>query len=1467
MSIGFESTDSGRCSVFKRKFAVLINEIMDMAIAQPIYTRKAMIAIPRIFEIMLYPGYKWGGHGSFNFGETSKPWSLILPILDGTFLDKYIERDPVLVKNLRYACLKLFYQSIQVESIKHCPNLVRVAVQDNNTRYRDRDNDNSDDDGYDDNNYNFVSVLLWFASTVIDAVPDTGKSLFTAVMNRWKAKNIWFRVHNHRYPYSSKSKINNWRSYVVERYMKQIYPRRKRFEMLGDFLDGILALNQRLVLKPRESVTLAMIEIYRVSYHILNEFREVIIMQYGVENLLPWFQIFVNMYKQCKGNVSSLNVSGFIPSLNTVWSRFYDNLVKYTIFIPKEKKLSRAERKAKTYKSISPRAGAFPYSILDIALAHPDDKEYRELAVLVFNARPVRSTLYLRFMETGNNDLISASNRVSKIVTVAKPVAAHMTDTTADADTTAGAVTEEPTAEESSAEVGNVFGDDSDEDDSDEEDSSSEESVGTGNMSEIESDSEEKIEVIELDEKEQADELLRAQTRSISLMELFVQRVIEAKYGLTFNWTGFNAIYSRVCTYDHAGEGSKRERKLVKAALKNVFMTILNRGLNTESPQPYYKKLTLDFVINSYACLLFFVAEEAVTHDIPLVANLWENIVMDYALNECRSPNSVSPHIPSLLNSFHTNTNSIVFKLSNKSKDISPVAMNILTPMVNSFIDDSNQKFENLSATAKISRSAIDYILTNYASASSSETDRPRSLGQIILDDKRWAIAQAIMNMQQVKERRDSPTNTCSFSSAVAFITNDLPVVANTMTQVSRLTRLIRSDKKLRNHSRAVKKSVIEVVDNVLKNVLGRRKVSDNQPLDLVKRPVIDQLSIYESVLHAWCIDQSFLSIIYRIINSPKTQIESFNWQLLFEWLLVIGEKHLAVSTFVSFIERLNSMITPLWRTIKTAGDEVQNLMQFLVEIASNPELHPRYRSYCYRIMQAFQNKIEWLSVVCPPPSQVMNCILDAFLYAYQLTLNGTRQPMFTSIQAYVKCVQDRERSELEKLRKEQKYLAKLQLEEFGDDDDIMNVGRDDYKGDDDEDDDEDDDVAITDTGGDIAQPDINIGMVENASPPMMNVIEDYIPPSKRGGREKENLKGEGEDYMNVDDDEETSAKKLKIYVGPLTVKLLEHFFSFESFINLSINSNLLTDHSLLLAVQSMWTMVRTIPGLVHQAQDLIQQLLISSFIIIARYPHKWDVASDCTGSPDKNVGKDTGAAGYRRSRGQVSVASNPLQLCEFKTADIDPDIIYELVSMSCAMMTITDGVWGANPLLKILELTDVEVRRSRVLQQWFSLRFLVRSAANEATRQFPFEVKQYNCNGVIFENYESKLEEYDIIEMDAINKDWPELRNVFLSSQQLATLEELPEHRWMKDASLRKPARLRLENMPFTWFDRWMRLLSEVKRASTQGEIELEVSLLKQVISEYKSDDDRQRFLKRFDSIVDENWWTRDITASGYEY
>eukprot|EP01084_Bolivina_argentea_P232926 392446_1 len=127
--------------------------------------------------------------------------------------------------------------------------------------------------------------------------------------------------------------------------------------------------------------------------------------------------------------------------------------------------------------------------------------------------------------------------------------------------------------------------------------------------------------------------------------------------------------------------------------------------------------------------------------------SVWDDIVMHYAINKSLHHNQ--PNIPLLLTRLHNKTKHSVFKETKHENDIHPFIAAHLYKMVNSFINHSSRKQSDLGDLQKIERNTISLLIRSYSSApsptslSSSSSEQPRSLGQIIFDYKgRLEVAQ-----------------------------------------------------------------------------------------------------------------------------------------------------------------------------------------------------------------------------------------------------------------------------------------------------------------------------------------------------------------------------------------------------------------------------------------------------------------------------------------------------------------------------------------------------------------------------------------------------------------------------------------------------------------------------------------------------------------------------------------------------
>merc|ERR1711902_69594 len=99
----------------------------------------------------------------------------------------------------------------------------------------------------------------------------------------------------------------------------------------------------------------------------------------------------------------------------------------------------------------------------------------------------------------------------------------------------------------------------------------------------------------------------------------------------------------------------------------------------------------------------------------------------------------------------------------------------LIKPMIQSFITNCKQKYENLSDLQKVERKVISILIRSYSSApspTSLSNEAPRSLGQIILDSNRLEIAKASIAIQSNIKSSDKLINR-TFNSSISFKTDD----------------------------------------------------------------------------------------------------------------------------------------------------------------------------------------------------------------------------------------------------------------------------------------------------------------------------------------------------------------------------------------------------------------------------------------------------------------------------------------------------------------------------------------------------------------------------------------------------------------------------------------------------------------------------------------------------------------------
>merc|ERR1719361_844604 len=96
----------------------------------------------------------------------------------------------------------------------------------------------------------------------------------------------------------------------------------------------------------------------------------------------------------------------------------------------------------------------------------------------------------------------------------------------------------------------------------------------------------------------------------------------------------------------------------------------------------------------------------------------------------------------------------------------------------------------------------------------------------------------------------------------------------------------------------------------------------------------------------------------------------------------------------------------------------------------------------------------------------------------------------------------------------------------------------------------------------------------------------------------------------------------------------------------------------------------------------------------------------------------------------------------------------------------------------------------------------------------------------------------------------------------QLAMMKELKGDELV--TSDRRPARMKLENQPFTWLPKWMEMLRKIKTLCVEDEqVLIDVAMLKQLVTEYKSDDERRQCLEDFYNMLDSNLFSSSGAGS----
>jgi len=296
-----------------------------------------------------------------------------------------------------------------------------------------------------------------------------------------------------------------------------------------------------------------------------------------------------------------------------------------------------------------------------------------------------------------------------------------------------------------------------------------------------------------------------------------------------------------------------------------------------------------------------------------------------------------------------------------------------------------------------------------------------------------------------------------------------------------------------------------------------------------------------------------------------------------------------------------------------------------------------------------------------------------------------------------------------------------------------------------------------------------------------------------------------------------------------MTLDLVKYYFSFSSIANGIVSYEQLEDIGLSTNLFDQWRIVREIvPGLIYQT-EIIQALYISTFGILGRFPNLCKHSLISSSSTSQLLGNLTNSAIWN------------LKMMPCKT-----------VLTSFEVMRMSNDEWQKEPIYKLLQLTEREWFKARYLQQWFSLKWLIKTATHYAVRQLPFEVKQYGSNGVVFENFEDAGIDKDCIILDSISME-DTMKNVYVTKEQLANhMKELEGDDMLKQD--RRPTRMKLENQPFAWLPRWVDILTEMKKLclSENSKVYLDVTLLKQVVTEYKSDNERKEFKDSYDDILE---------------
>merc|ERR1719249_514854 len=78
-------------------------------------------------------------------------------------------------------------------------------------------------------------------------------------------------------------------------------------------------------------------------------------------------------------------------------------------------------------------------------------------------------------------------------------------------------------------------------------------------------------------------------------------------------------------------------------------------------------------------------------------------------------------------------------------------------------------------------------------------------------------------------------------------------------------------------------------------------------------------------------------------------------------------------------------------------------------------------------------------------------------------------------------------------------------------------------------------------------------------------------------------------------------------YVGPLTMDLVEYYLSLQTVTSGVVGAEELSDLDLFHLAKDQWSMVqKSLSALVYRP-ELIQNLWVSAFAVIGRFPDRWD--------------------------------------------------------------------------------------------------------------------------------------------------------------------------------------------------------------------------------------------------------------------